>query len=63
MANYVKFQRGNFDAFKLLKENNNLDRNTLYFIMVVLAAAAIIFTITGIRARRKLEKEFNRKFH
>ena len=32
MANYVKFQRGNFDAFKLLKENNNLDRNTLYFI-------------------------------
>ena len=32
MANYVKFQRGNFDAFKLLKENSNLDRNTLYFI-------------------------------
>lgn len=32
MANYVKFQRGNFDAFKLLKESNDLDRNTLYFI-------------------------------
>ncbi len=32
MANYVKFQRGNFDAFKLLKESSNLDRNTLYFI-------------------------------
>ena len=31
-TNYVKFQRGNFDAFKLLKENSNLDRNTLYFI-------------------------------
>lgn len=31
-TNYVKFQRGNFDAFKLLKDAGQLDNNCLYFI-------------------------------
>lgn len=42
---------------------NNPIGNTLYFIMGVLAVASIIFTITAIRARRKLDEEFKNKFH
>ena len=42
---------------------NNPIGNTLYFIMAVLAVALIIFTISSIRARRKLDDEFNKKFH
>lgn len=32
MANYVRFQRGTREAYKVLKDANRLDDNTLYFI-------------------------------